>query len=128
MGTLKNAMDASPSRRSTMPSCSMMILEAVLKNSAVTGATFSIPSSCVSRVYSRQSANSTVTSERRPVSQWDFHLLQRLGLVSLRRTPRSHHISPMSPVKGTPSARHLGDNGETLNINYSSVSPHLHGM
>jgi hypothetical protein len=99
-----------------MPSCSMIALEVILKNSSVTGASFSMPNSCVRRVYSRQSANRTVTSERRPVSQCSSHLLQRLGLVSLRRTPRSFHTQPMNPVKGTPSARHLGDNEATTDI------------
>src|SRR5262244_2526269 len=112
MGTLKKAMTASPNKRSTIPCCSLMIPALILKNSSVTGDSFSIPSSCVRRVYSRQSAKRTVTSERRPASQCNSHRLQRLGFTLLRRTPHTH---PMNPVKGTPSARHLGDNEETVN-------------
>src|SRR5262249_49699735 len=107
MGTLKKAMTASPSKRSTIPCCSLMIPALILKNSSVTGDSFSIPSSCVRRVYSRQSAKSTVTSERRPASQCNSHLLQRLGFTLLRRTPRSHHTHPLSPVQPHPSASQL---------------------
>src|SRR6266536_4611627 len=122
MGTLKKAMTASPRKRSTIPCCSLMTSALVLKNSSVTGISFSIPSSCVRRVYSRQSAKSTVTSERRPASQCDSHLLQRFGFTLLRRTPRTHHTHPMTPVKGTPSARHPGDNEETANTDMFLVN------
>src|SRR5262245_8245416 len=101
-----------------------MIPALVLKNSSVTGDSFSIPSSCVSRVYSRQSAKSTVISERRPASQCNSHRLQRFGFTLLRRTPRIHHTHPMSPIKGTPSARHLGDNEEAMNSDMLLVNQH----
>jgi len=81
-----------------------------------------MPSSCVRRVYSRQSAKSTVTSERRPASQWNSHLLQRFGFESLRLTPRSHQTQPTSPVKGTPSARHLGESEETVDKAMSLIN------
>jgi hypothetical protein len=109
-----------------MPCCSLMIAALVLKNSSVTGASFSIPSSCVRRVYSRQSAKSTVSSERRPASQCNSHRLQRFGFESLRRTPRSHHTHPMSPVKGTPSARHLGDSEKAVDTDMSLVNQPSH--
>ena len=90
-----------------------MIPALVLKNSSVMGVNFSIPSSWVRRVKPRQSAKSTVTSERRPVSQCDSHRLRRFGFDTLRRTPRNHQYQPAGPVNGIPSARHRGESIDT---------------
>jgi hypothetical protein len=44
----------------------------------------------------------------------------------LRRTPRSHHTHPMSPVKGTPSARHLGDSERAMDTDMWLVKQPSH--